>query len=58
MENQFLFINRSEESNIQVVNSELKNTIEYSDKETLLKIIEALMDSNNALRKYIEILER
>jgi hypothetical protein len=57
MDNQLLYINRSEASETENDNSELKQKIAYSDKETLLKIIEALMDSNTALRKYIEIME-
>jgi hypothetical protein len=58
MENEILYINRSEASEMENDNSELKQKIEYSDKETLLKIIEALIDTNTALRKYIEIMER
>jgi hypothetical protein len=58
MERHVLYVNHSEESESEIENSELKKQIAYSDKETLLKIIRALMDSNAALRKYIEIIEK
>lgn len=52
-----LYINRSKEEAPKVQN-ELKEEINYSERETLLKVIEALTTYNDALRLQIKILER
>jgi len=56
MQKQYLFIQTSEEE--PETAHPYNEAIAYSDKENLIRIIHALMDSNQALRKYVEFLER
>lgn len=58
MQKQYLFIQNSDTDDTGDQNDTISDSIIYSDKESLIKIINALMDNNQALRRYIEILEK
>jgi hypothetical protein len=58
MQKQYLFIQNSETDDSGDQNEPISESVLYSDKESLIKIINALMDNNQALRRYIEILEK
>lgn len=57
MNKPILFINR-EDSTSDQIDDNLRNQINYSDKATLIQMINTLLDSNDSLRKYIELLEK
>ena len=59
MERRLLYVNRSEESpTLNYPDKELLLKARNTDKETLLLVIEALLDNNAALRKYIDLIEK
>jgi hypothetical protein len=58
MEPSFLFVHKSDEFNNENNSiNYVREKAKYSDKETLIKSMEALIDYNKRLKQYIELLE-